>query len=467
MTTPNPNQELFSESSDAQTPAPKELAKERGVALIMVIACLAIIFPFMTEFSYRARVDWQGAINQGDEIRARNVERGAMRISVLMFELQRSLFNGKARAQIGAFDITQFAGYLMSVFGTPDGAAGLGGLAGLNVSGMPDLSLGEGYGFEVRVMAESGRLNVNCLADTSGKATKRKQTARSLYALMNPILYNPLFEEEKSDGRRYRREDVLASITDYVDEDRERFDVEKLESSGAGESSDYTQLYDPYEARNARMDSVDELYLVQGVDDDWMAAFGPSVTIYGDCKVNLNFASAEMIANVIAATAQPHERSKVEGDNYAFYVQRMANFIVQNREMNLFRDIQSFVDMVANPRAKASPLAMMNAANREEVDRQLQELNQTLPEPIQLNFQQKPKRGQRRGAKPKKPEGLDTDGTRVMVGDIATVDPERTYRVEITTTVGAVRKRLTAVYGMEYVRTRTRGKGAWLHVRAE
>lgn len=456
---------------ESQEPLGDRAGNERGVALIMVIACLAIIFPFMAEFSYKARVDWQGAVNQGDEIRARNVERGAMRISVLMFELQRTLFNGKARGQVGSFDITQFAGYLMSIFGTQDGAKGLGAMAGLNVSGLPDLSLGEGYSFEMRLMAEGGRVNVNCLADTSGKARKRQQAARAIYSVMAPSIYNPLFEEEKSDGRRYRRDEVLASIVDYVDTDRERFDVQTFQSSSAGESSDYTQLYDPYQARNARLDSVAELHLVQGVDDDWMTAFGPSLTVYGDCKVNLNFASAEMIANVIAATAQPQERYKVEGENYARYAQRMANFIVQNREMNLFRDLKSFVDMVANPRAQASPFAMMNAANNEDMDDQLRQLNQQLPEPILLNFTPPKKgskrRGQRRPAEPSPSEGLDSDTTTLSVGDVATVDPERTYRVEITTEVGSVRKKMTAVYGMEYVRTRTRGKGAWLHLRAE
>lgn len=469
MTVPTPNAEPPIEDG-SETPAAQRSVQERGVALIMVIACLAIIFPFMSEFSYRARVDWQGAVNQGDEIRARNAERGALRISVLMFELQRMLFNSKKmRNRLGAFDITQFAGYLMSAFGTPDGTEGLGAMAGM--SGLPDMSLGEGYEFEVRVMAEGGRINVNCLGDTSGKATKQKQAARSLYSIMAPTLYNPLFEEEKSDGRRYRRDEVLASIVDYLDDDRERFDVERLTSSSAGESTEYTQLHDPYLARNARMDSIDEIYLVEGVDDDWMAAFGPALTVYGDCKVNLNFASAEMIANVIAATAKPADRWKVEGENFALYAQRMANFIVINRDMNLFKDLKSFVDLVANPMAKASPFAMLTGGDAEDMDREMQEANRQLPEPIQLNFKAAKKRSKRRRRnrqskeEPEEEQGLESQD--VTVNDVATVDPEKTYRVEITTTVGAVRKKLTAIYGMNYVRTRTRGQGAWLHIRGE
>ena len=72
--------EAKAESTDTH-PSRVGVAKERGIALIMVIACLAIIFPFVTEFGYRARVDWQAAVNQGDEIRARNVQRGALRLN--------------------------------------------------------------------------------------------------------------------------------------------------------------------------------------------------------------------------------------------------------------------------------------------------------------------------------------------------------------------------------------------------
>ncbi|MCA9660282.1 MAG: general secretion pathway protein GspK, partial [Myxococcales bacterium] len=113
---------------------------------------------------------------------------------------------------------------------------------------------------------------------------------------------NPLFEEEKADGQRYTREQVLAAIVDYIDEDVQRFDMVKLASGSAQENYRYTQLYDPYEPRNARLDTIDELNLVEGVDDDLMLAFGDSLTVYGDssnCKVNLNFASADQLALVI------------------------------------------------------------------------------------------------------------------------------------------------------------------------
>ena len=51
--------------------------------------------------------------------------------------------------------------------------------------------------------------------------------------------------------------------------------------------------------------------------------------------------------------------------------------------------------------------------------------------------------------------------------DVATVAPERIYRIEIITTVGSVNKRLTAVYDIQYARSQSQGKGAWLYYRED
>jgi hypothetical protein len=61
-----------------------------------------------------------------------------------------------------------------------------------------------------------------------------------------------------------------------------------------------------------------------------------------------------------------------------------------------------------------------------------------------------------------KPE--DVEGS---VSDLATVAPERVYRVEIISEVGAVKKRLTAVYDMQFSRAQSKGTGAWIYYRED
>src|SRR5690606_11525275 len=114
---------------------------EQGVALLLVLVCIAIIMPLTASFNFQTRVDWQSAVNAGDEIRARNVQRGALQLSLLLFELQRMVFNQKQfREYMGTIDITQVAPYLMSAFGSTDGSEGIGALVGIDTSSLNELS---------------------------------------------------------------------------------------------------------------------------------------------------------------------------------------------------------------------------------------------------------------------------------------------------------------------------------------
>ena len=76
---------------------------------------------------------------------------------------------------------------------------------------------------------------------------------------------------------------------------------------------------------------------------------------------------------------------------------------------------------------------------------------------------------------PKVPQGMEVrvnggsrnGATWGGLKDVSTVEPERIYRIEIITTVGSVNKRLTAVYDIQYARSQSQGKGAWLYYRED
>lgn len=418
------------------------------MAVLLVLACLAILAPFTATFNYQARVDWQSAVNVRDEIAARQIQRGAMQLSLLLFEIQRLVFNQRQfREFMGTMDITQVAPYLMSVFGSADGAEGLGDMVGIDTTALQELAIENG-GFEYRVTAESGKINVNCAAK-AGKAGDRDnpagRTVETLEALMSPTLYDPLFEEEKSNGQYYARADIVRAIADYVDDDRQRFDIIKLRSGSAQENDRYGELFDPYLPRNARLDSLDELHLVAGIDDDWMTAFGPELTVYGGCKVNLNFASAEQIALVIRHAVSAADRHKTEGDQFMLKVMPLANYVVDMREFNLFEKLDDFKELVAKPDQYVNPMLAMGMGDPAQ-----QQLPR-IPEGIEVRVN------------PSK----DPEETYGALKDVATVSAERIYRIEVITTVGAVNKRMQAVYDMQYARAQSQGKGAWLYLRED
>ena len=432
----------------------KRGGKEQGIAILMVLIALAILFPFTASFNYKARVDWQAAINHGDEVRARSIQRGAMQLSVLLFELQRMVFNQKQfRDFAGAWDITMLAPYLMSMFGSEDGAEGMSAMiqegigAQVDLSALSEFGLDNG-GFEVTVEAESGKININCLAvEKDGDNSPRSRTAETLEALMLPPLYDPLFDEEKSDGQRYTRQQIIQGLVDYIDDDTKQFDAYRLRNGSQDERYRYTELTDPYQPRDARLDSIDELHLVEGVDDDWMAAFGHELTIYGGCKVNLNFASAEQIALVLRHAVSGNDRYKTEGENFLTMTMPLANFVVESRAFNLFQKLEDFKELVAKPDQFMNPMTLMGD---ESPDANLANLPK-VPDGMEVRV-----------------KGGNLDGaTWGGLRDVATVEPERIYRIEIITTVGSVRKRLTAVYDIQYARSQSAGKGAWLYYRED
>ncbi|MEZ4427947.1 MAG: type II secretion system protein GspK [Nannocystaceae bacterium] len=429
---------------------------ERGVALLLVIACLAVLMPMTASYSYTTRVDWQAAINLRDEVAARNLERGALRMSLLLFELQRQVFSQKQfRDYMGTMDITQVAPYLMGVFGSDtateelEGLAALAGLDNINADAFKDLALTTGT-FQVNLEAESGKVNVNCLADTTEKNkgdTPQARVVEVLDAMLLPTLYDPLFQEEREDGQRYSRIDVVQAIADYIDDDDKRFDMISLSASSRPESYGYTQLFDPYEQRNARLDSVEELALVKGVNDDVMMILAPDVTVYGGCKVNLNFASAEQIALVIRHAVSAADKWKTEGDKFLLMTLPLARYVVEIRTFSLFKDLEAFKEFVRKPDQFINPLAL-GATDAGERDPNLPKI----PEGIDVRVE------------PSKPDSKDVWGG---LSEIATVAPERVYRIEVIVEVGSVKKRVTAVYDMQFQRSQSTGKGAWLYFRED
>ena len=180
--------------------------------------------------------------------------------------------------------------------------------------------------------------------------------------------------------------------------------------------------------------------------DATMAAFGPELTVYGGCKVNLNFASPEQIAQVLRHAVSGADRWKTEGDNFLLMTMPLANFVIDSREMNLFEKLEDFKELVGKPDQFVNPLALLAGQDEEQAA--------NLPK-IPDGMTVREKAGSH--------DGASWGGLR----DVATVEPERIYRVEIITTVGSVHKRLTAVYDITYARSQSSGNGAWLYYRED
>jgi general secretion pathway protein K len=131
--------------------------------------------------------------------------------------------------------------------------------------------------------------------------------ALALYQLTCDPKWDPIFDREDANGFKSTREDLLVRLRDWVDIGTQASALRATFGSTSCsmvplqppfESSfgDKNQPYDRgsaeerYKVKNAHMDSLDELYLVAGVSDTFMAAFGDQLTVYlpRDQKRNVN-----------------------------------------------------------------------------------------------------------------------------------------------------------------------------------
>jgi len=142
---------------------------------------------------------------------------------------------------------------------------------------------------------EGTKVNAQLDGFTSTGDRKVLQRAQTLYQLFCDAKWDPLFDREDAKGNKVTREGLLVNLRDWVD-DNER--TSELNRGGSPANcgmvvgappfvdafGDENQLYDKgedrYRAKNAHMDSLDELYLVAGIGDAFMAAFRDNLTVY-------------------------------------------------------------------------------------------------------------------------------------------------------------------------------------------
>ena len=185
-------------------------------------------------------------------------------------------------------------------------------LLGTGVDYSAATGLGETGGTcAIQAFAENSRINLNNPLHLPGDEG-RLNVGQLVFAMTGgyqaPSPYDTLFEQRDGDGLITTRQDVISALVDWWDFDTQRtaFDpgASTVDSSAGAEDDAYARFRDPYDVKNAPLDSLEELRLVRGVTDDFWATFvepdaedpaSRSVTIYGSGRVHLNEANAAVL----------------------------------------------------------------------------------------------------------------------------------------------------------------------------
>jgi len=110
---------------------------------------------------------------------------------------------------------------------------------------------------------------------------------------------------------------VILALKDWIDEDSTGSAIDPTLMRGnpfvnafSDENSAYDRYTPRYKAKNARPDSLEELYMVRGVNDRFMAAFGDRLTVWPDINSKLNVNTndpLQQVTNVLIAADNPND----------------------------------------------------------------------------------------------------------------------------------------------------------------
>ncbi len=164
--------------------------------------------------------------------------------------------------------------------------------------------------FDTVITDEEERINLSKLDAPGATATVLLQ---QLMATLGDKKYEFLFEKEDSNRVKVPPLEVITNLRDWADEDETGT---TLNFSGSGEpfakgfsdeNGNYVKYDPPYRAKNARFDSLDELYMVHGVNDRFMAAFKDKLTVYPDVnsRLNINTDDPILLEVAIRSVADP------------------------------------------------------------------------------------------------------------------------------------------------------------------
>jgi general secretion pathway protein K len=332
------------------------IRSRRGVALILVLTTIAILTSVAVDFGYQSRVNLRLTENARDELRAYYLARSAVNLSRLLLHFQKQV--DQMGGQLGPVLSNVLAGQAPRPPGTPATAApannlgirlweilpvdsnamtallGGGDLTALGgagreaayaqappvetqrpqIQGPPLHTFGSFEGaFSAKIIDENSRINVRGL---DGLVAAPMATLTQLRAMMNDPKYDFIFDEEDANRDRVRRDDVILAMKDWIDLDETGTALDPSNPTNpfvngfSDENSAYDRYLPRYKAKNAPLDSLEELYMVRGVNDRFMAAFGDRLTVWLDVNAKLNINTndpLQTLTNILSAAANPND----------------------------------------------------------------------------------------------------------------------------------------------------------------
>ena len=271
------------------------IRNNKGIALVITLLVLTLLIVVILEFSQGMRVEARAAANFRDDIKAYYLARSGVTFAIAMLE-----DDNKTDQNYDS-------------------------LNELWAQKIPPIPLGDGF-VSVEITDEDSRINVNKMS--TGFGTVNGETMRLFM-----VRFLKQFELE---------EDIADSIADWTDtDDSERIPV-------GAESNYYQSLEDPYEAKNKPFDSIQELRLIKGLENETYNKLQKFLAVNSDGWINMNTAGKEVIMSLSENLSGEiaDEIIALRGENPFPTKQDFKNNISMSEDV--YNEISKFVDVKSN-----------------------------------------------------------------------------------------------------------------------
>lgn len=287
-----------------------------------------VLTTMAAEFAYNTNVGYHLALNERDRLKAQYLAQSAYRF--MLIELK---FDKMFRQVVEKQNLGQYLGgsaslplcqqfpistqLIRAVFLGGGGGEGVEGAEGVEGEAqgveLPEefkrmVSISEREGaeefldfegdFDGECVDESTRINLNSFFSwrpdkvVEGKLNDYDQFKEFLTKYLSDPSYEDLFE--KAD---IKPADVVRNIADWVDTNERINEMGGV--AGAPEDTLYERKELRYPLKNSKFTTPEEIYLVEGVVDDWFFPIEDRFTIYGDEKIDVCSAGSDVVLALI------------------------------------------------------------------------------------------------------------------------------------------------------------------------
>lgn len=261
---------------------------ERGIALIMVLLMIALVGSVVAEFQFTSRIDLQLALNARDEVQAEYNALSALRMRAMILKQSQKLKAlgstlGPLLGMEGPLPITQILEMIPIECGLMSAVMRKAADPFLDDEELAAETEAEGdytgglFTGECIATANSEHSKIGISA-ALGSHGKRAEVMTMLAGiLMDPRLERHFEEDDRNGDHAESPEELIGAIVDWMDINRSQ-EINPV----ADEGRYYDFMDDAYEIKNAPFDSIAELQLVHGIDDELYELLRDNVSIYND-----------------------------------------------------------------------------------------------------------------------------------------------------------------------------------------